>query len=103
MKKKSGNIYTNLDIDIPTVKGVLIEKFKEPVIIDNRIEWYDKNELLHSFHGFPSRIIVGVYNYNILWHVHGECIKLVVIEHKSESKIIAEKIQDRNFARRAKG
>ena len=103
MKKKSENIYANLDIDIPTVKGVLIEKFKEPVIIDNRIMWYDKNENLHSFHGFPSLIILEAFACQVFWYTHGKYIKSEYIKFKSESEIIAEKIKARNFARRADG
>lgn len=105
MKQKNKNWYNDLKIDIPTVHGVLIEKFKEPVIDDyGRIRWYDKNDLLHSFNGFPCCIEVRKIEREcfLVWNNHGVYIKSLILKMKLESEIIAEKIKARNFQRRAK-
>lgn len=102
--KKTGNMYANLKIDIPTLRGVLIEKFKEPFYANGFIvEWCDKNDELHSFNGFPSSIVHIAYTkgYVIKWHKHGVEIRKTIILKKTESEIIAEKISARNFQRRA--
>ena len=101
--KKTGNLYTNLKIDIPTLRGVLIEKFREPNVTEWTIHWFDKNDELHSFNGFPSCINRQVFSkeYYLRWHKHGVEIKTLTVPIKSESEIIAEKLANKNFQERA--
>ena len=101
--KKTGNLYTNLKIDIPTLHGVLIEKFREPHVTEWTIRWLDKNDELHSFNGFPSCIDKSIFtkNYYLRWHKHGEEIKTLTMNVKIESEEIAKKIASRNFKERA--
>ncbi len=104
MNKNSENLYTNLNIDIPTLHGVLIEKFKEPVVSYWAIRWNDRNDELHSFNGFPSCIERSIFNRvcYLRWHKHGKEIKSLTVQIIPRSEIIAEKIKARDFQERAK-
>jgi hypothetical protein len=100
------NIYESLDIDIPTLHGVLIEKYKAPDIDGDYMSWRDKIGRLHSFNGFPSRIVkrhAREHSHFMYWSKHGELIDALKIERKSEIERISKKIAARNFEERAKG
>lgn len=99
------NIYKKLKIDIPTLNGVMIEKYVEPNFIDKQfILWHDRNEKLHSFNGFPALIMKQSTGrvYSMAWYKHGEKIKITQIDYKSETEIIGEKIKNKNFEERAR-
>ena len=108
MKNSSTNTYSSLTIDIPTLNGVMVEKFKEPIVESDSsgvvdMNWHNKSGLLHSHNGFPSSINIRMKGRHITmwWHKNGEQIKSDCITIKTQSEIIAEKIAARNFQERA--
>lgn len=96
--------YSNLEIDIPTLTGVMVEKFKQPSSCkEDVITWYNRDGQLQSFNGMPSFIRIGPNQISMLWANNGKPAKEVYIEVKSKIDFIADKIKSRNFEQRAKG
>lgn len=105
MSHKKLNTYEDLTYDIQPLRGVMIEKFIAPDFHEGRIMiWHDKNGEYHSFNGFPSIIEERAPGRvcQFLWHHHGKQLKTQLFVKPSESELIAQKLQLRNFQERAK-
>jgi len=96
--------YLDLKIDIPTLTGVMVEKFKQPSICkDTLMSWLNRDGDFHTFNGMPSFIRINPTNIVLLWSVDGKIVKDHYIDKKSKIDFIADKIKSRNFEQRAKG
>jgi len=96
--------YLNLNIDIPTLTGVMIEKFKQPSSCTKELMlWKKRDGELQSFNGMPAFIRIGPNQISVIWVNNGKPIKEMYIEVKSKINFIADKIKSRNFEQRAKG
>jgi len=96
--------YSSLKIDIPTLTGVMVEKFKQPSSCKTEvITWMNRENQLHSFNGMPAFIRIGPNQISVLWANNGKPGKEMYIEVKSKIDFIADKIKSRNFEQRAKG
>ena len=96
--------YSDLKIDIHTLTGVMVEKFKQPSSCKKEvITWINREGQLQSFNGMPAFIRIGSDQISILWAINGKPVKEMYIEVKSEINFIADKIKSRNFEQRAKG
>jgi hypothetical protein len=96
--------YSNLKIDIPTLTGIMIEKFKQPSSCKEEvILWKNRDGQLQSFNGMPAFIRIGSNKIAMIWADNGKPGKEMYIEVKSKIDFIADKIKSRNFEQRAKG
>lgn len=105
------NPYKKLKISLPTLNGVMVEKFIAPSVslqpdLGNWVElyWFDKYGCPHSFNGMPAWIVImpDGKQYRLNWYKHGEKIKESILTIEEETKEISNKIKLRNFQERAK-
>jgi len=108
MHTEKDTTYVNIIFDIPTFRGVMVEKFKSPTtfVYASNLQgciWKDKDGQIHSFNGMPGEIlIIEQQKCRCKWYKHGEFIKEIEIVKKLEHELIAEKIKIRNFNKRIK-
>lgn len=98
--KKKNIMYADLKIDIPTLNGIMVEKFIAPYR-DNDDLWYwrDNKDEHHSFNGMPAYIRQDRQEYVLIWFKHGEKVHSLIINKKLEHEIIADKRKNRNFTK----
>lgn len=86
-------MYVDLTIDIPTLNGVMVEKFIAPCS-DNESLWHWRNsrDKYHSFNGMPAYIRqeFNKRDYMLIWFQHGQKINSLSIStmKKIDHKII---------------
>jgi|ERR1035437_194867 hypothetical protein len=88
--------YRNLEVDIPRINRCIVEKFTKPSIMNDTILiWYDKQDRLHSYNGYPSMIYFerrqseAKVNYAMVefyFHNHGKHIKTIVMKMEIKNK-----------------